>query len=66
MEPHVSGDVCPDNVGLLCCVGSGSDVAIEGDLKAMIYNPVASNHSKMADFQTFEVDTKLAPINVGP
>jgi hypothetical protein len=40
--------------------------SIEGDLDAVLFNPVPSNHSKMADVHTSEVDAKLAPVNMGP
>jgi hypothetical protein len=42
--------------------------AIEGDLDAVLFNPVPStipNHSKMAEVQTSEMDAKLAPVNMG-
>jgi hypothetical protein len=39
--------------------------AIQGDLYALLYDPVASA-IKMADVQTSEMDEKFAPINVGP
>jgi hypothetical protein len=38
--------------------------ATQNDLRAMIFNPVSSNHSDMADVQTFEVDAKSAAVEV--
>jgi hypothetical protein len=38
----------------------------EGDINAIIFNPVASTVPKWWTFMTSDVDAKLAPVNVGP
>jgi hypothetical protein len=40
--------------------------AIEGNFEATIFNPVASNQSKMVDVHTSEVDAKLVPVIMRP
>jgi hypothetical protein len=38
----------------------------EGDIKAIIFNPVPSTIPKVVDIQIFEVDANLVPVTVGP
>jgi hypothetical protein len=40
--------------------------AIEGDIDATIFNKVAVTIPQWLTFKLFEVDAKLAPVNLGP
>jgi hypothetical protein len=45
----------------LCAIQYGGYV-IDGNIKAIIFNPISLTFPKMADVQTPEVGSKLAPL----